>query len=256
MDKEKIVTIEDRIPKLKAQRKQKANRRIIMYLSFFFILMLVIVYFQSSLSDVKKIEITGNRTISEKEILATAHIDRHSAFLNLSKQEIEDNILKNKAIASVEVKKAFYNTLVVTVKEYRKAAYVQKKGRYYPLLESGKLLRAMKGKSLPTGEPIVSSYQSEKQLLPLAKELSKLPNSIYQRISEIQLPSNEQEKNFKVEMFMSDGYEVKATIHALAKKMDSYPSIVQQLGPHRKGVINMDVSTYFKEYSKEEVQKK
>ncbi|MCD8500622.1 MAG: hypothetical protein LRY71_01750 [Bacillaceae bacterium] len=36
MDKQKIVSLEDRIPKLKQQRKQRANRRLIIYLSTFF----------------------------------------------------------------------------------------------------------------------------------------------------------------------------------------------------------------------------
>ena len=51
--KKKVVSIEDRIPKLKQQRRKKANRRLILLLLLFFIFIAFILYFQSPLSHVQ-----------------------------------------------------------------------------------------------------------------------------------------------------------------------------------------------------------
>src|SRR5699024_3488929 len=69
MEKEKIVSIEDRIPKLKEARKKKANRRLVFYLSIFFLLISIIVYLQSPLSQVKHIEVNGNKVLTDKEVI-------------------------------------------------------------------------------------------------------------------------------------------------------------------------------------------
>ena len=68
MENGKIVSIEDRIPKLKQQRRRKANRRLIVLLLLFFLLIACIIYFQSPLSHVKMVNISGNRAYSDQEI--------------------------------------------------------------------------------------------------------------------------------------------------------------------------------------------
>ncbi|UZJ77249.1 cell division protein FtsQ/DivIB [Fictibacillus sp. KU28468] len=254
MDKEKVVTIEDRIPKLKTQRKQKTNRRMIIYLSLFFLLILVFVYFQSSFSDIKKITVSGNENISDQAIIKAAKISPHTSFLNLSDEDIQKGILKMGEISSVEVHKKFYNHLIIEVKEFHRVGYLKENGKYYPVLESGKLLAGMKKGSLPVNAPIITDWKDRKLLKPMAKELGKLTKGIAHRISEIQLDTESKDGN-RIILYMTDGYEVRSSITRFARKMEAYPSIVQQLGPHQKGVINMDVSTYFHEFGKEEAPK-
>src|SRR5699024_12476680 len=70
MEKEKVVSIEDRIPKLKESRKKKANRRLLFYLSIFFVLIAIIVYLQSQLSHIRHVDIQGNHELTEDEVIA------------------------------------------------------------------------------------------------------------------------------------------------------------------------------------------
>ncbi len=51
-ENEKIVNIEERIPKIKEQRKQKANRRLISFILLFFIMVLIIIYLQTPISKI------------------------------------------------------------------------------------------------------------------------------------------------------------------------------------------------------------
>ncbi|MDN4073532.1 cell division protein FtsQ/DivIB [Fictibacillus terranigra] len=254
MDKDKVVTIEDRIPKLKTQRKQKTNRRMIIYLSLFFLLILIFVYFQSGFSHIKKITVSGNENISDQAIIEAGKISAQSSFLNLSDVDIQKNILRMGEISSVDVHKKFYNHLLIEVKEYHRVGYLKDKGKYYPVLESGKLLKGIEKDSLPVNAPIIMDWKDRKLLKPMANELGKLTQGIVHRISEIHLDQESKDAN-RIILYMTDGYEVRSSITHFARKMESYPSIVQQLGPHRKGVINMDVSTYFHEFGNEEAPK-
>lgn len=79
MEKGKLIVLEDRVPKLQEQRKQKANRRLILYLSLFFILILFIVYSQSSLSNVSNIEVQGNKHVSDKDIVKASGLSKKPA---------------------------------------------------------------------------------------------------------------------------------------------------------------------------------
>jgi len=80
MEKGKLIVLEDRVPKLQEQRKQKANRRLILYLSLFFILILFIVYSQSSLSNVSNIEVQGNKHVSDKDIVKESGMSKKTSY--------------------------------------------------------------------------------------------------------------------------------------------------------------------------------
>ncbi|WP_052363785.1 hypothetical protein [Geomicrobium sp. JCM 19037] len=68
-DDQKVISVQDRIPALKEQRKKRANRRLILYVSIFFILIAAVVYFQSPLSHIQTIQVEGQEIGEEQEIL-------------------------------------------------------------------------------------------------------------------------------------------------------------------------------------------
>src|SRR5690625_5979789 len=78
MSKKKVVSIQDRIPKLKEQRKKKANRRLVFYLSIFFLLILMSIYLQSPLSDIKTVAIKGNSFLSEEEFIEISDLEEQT----------------------------------------------------------------------------------------------------------------------------------------------------------------------------------
>lgn len=69
MDKKKVVALENRLPQLKKERKQRANRRFAFYASLFFLLILIVVYFQSPLSRVHSISVSGEQIVSEDQVI-------------------------------------------------------------------------------------------------------------------------------------------------------------------------------------------
>ena len=116
-ENEKIVNIEERIPKIKEQRKQKANRRLISFILLFFIMVLIIIYLQTPISKISSLTITGNEHVPTKQLVKLSQIkEGETEFWNLNKDLTADHIKQNKLIKSVSIKNIFQIRLVLLSK--------------------------------------------------------------------------------------------------------------------------------------------
>jgi cell division protein FtsQ len=247
LEKGKVVVLEDRIPKLKQQRKQKANRRLIFYLSIFFLLLLCVIYFQSPLSNVSSITIEGNRNVSTSEIKKISGLTTKTSFWKIDNEMVEKKIEEHIEIKNAEVQKVFPNKILIKIEERKRVAYILKNAKYIPILENGMLLKNKHGDVVPADAPVLVHWKKAEDIQEMAKELKKLPNSIKNSISEIH-HTPEPTDPLHITLFMNDGFEVSATVRNFAKKMLAYPSIVSKLDPTVKGVIHLEVGAYFKAY--------
>ena len=80
----------------------------------------------------------------------------------------------------------------------------------------------------------------------LSKQLSALPEEIEFHLEIIHSPKKTDE--LSIIAFMNDGNEVHATLRTFAEKMQYYPALVKQLEPDQKGIIDMEVGTFFKSF--------
>src|SRR5699024_9402217 len=134
MEKEKVVSIEDRIPKLKESRKKKANRRLLFYMSIFFVLIAIIVYLQSLLSHIRHLYYQGNDALMEDEIISESSFTKRYNICMLNNKKPKENIKQHTLIKSVLVKRKLTQTLEVNVDEYKIIGYKQRKRTHNPLL--------------------------------------------------------------------------------------------------------------------------
>src|SRR5699024_6041896 len=140
MEKEKIVSIEDRIPKLKEARKKKANRRLVFYLSIFFLLISIIVYLQSPLSQVKHIEVNGNKVLSDKEVIQKSGLALDTNIWIVQKQDMIEKIEELSVVDTVNVHRKLPQTIEVDVQEHHIIGYKQAKDGYHPILQNGMIV--------------------------------------------------------------------------------------------------------------------
>jgi cell division protein FtsQ len=256
MEKGKVLTLEDRIPKLKQQRRQKANRRLIFLVSIFFLLIISILYLQSPLSHIANIEVKGNIHVSTKEIISLSGISNRTSFWSIEADSIINKIKKNEEIRDVSIEKKFPNSVTIDVTEMKRVAYALNDGKTVPILENGNVLQANVETLVHSDAPILMNWEAGSALQEIAAELSKLSPAITNSISEIH-HTPEDSDPFHITLYMNDGFEVSATITDFAKKMSAYPAIVNQLDPNQKGIIHMEVAYYFESYDKmEEMQEK
>ncbi|MCT8139021.1 FtsQ-type POTRA domain-containing protein [Anaerobacillus sp. CMMVII] len=254
MDQKKVITLEDRIPKLRIQRKQRSNRRLIFYLSFFFVLLLTVIYFQSSLSDVKNIRIDGNRYVSDETIITVSGLNERTSFWGVNKELIEGKLRELHEINDVMIERIFPNTLQIKVNEYARVAYLVVDGKNHPILESGMILEEEKAvKRFPTDAPLLIGWSIDEELAEMAAELSNLPESLIHRISEIYF-TPVPEDPLRITLYMNDGFKVSSTVRHFSQKIASYPAIIKELDPNIKGIIHMKMNPYFEQFDNEEEQ--
>ncbi|MBA9024960.1 MULTISPECIES: cell division protein FtsQ/DivIB [Bacillaceae] len=248
MEKGKVVSIEDRIPKLKNLRKRKANRRLILLLSFFFILIACVLYFLSPLSHIKEIKVRGNQYLSSDQIVSLSGLTNDTNIWKVNKRELINKMKESQEeIESVTVTTQFPNSVLITITEFERIAYLSKNNRFYPIMENGKILTELKRGEIPVFAPVLIDFTEGDALNLLLDELKALPEEIRNSISEIRKEPTKTDL-YHITMFMNDGFEVSATSRTLSKKMIHYPSIVAQLDPKVKGVINLEVGSYFRAY--------
>ncbi|MFN2746126.1 MULTISPECIES: cell division protein FtsQ/DivIB [Bacillus] len=254
IDKEKVVNIEERIPKIKEQRKQKANRRLITFILLFFTMMLIIIYLQTPISKVSTVEIKGNQNVSKDTIISLSSIYKgQTEFWSLNKGKTEQKIEQDKLIKKAEVSKKLPNKIAISIEEYKSIAFLQKNNVYYSVLENGTVLP---DEVTPNENgPILNNWTEDEKLVQMAKQLNKLSSSVKQSISEIEY-TPQKSNSWLIRMYMNDGYIVTASIKSFAKKMESYPAIVKELPKGEKGIIHLEVATYFEPLKKAEDGKK
>ncbi|WP_409305335.1 cell division protein FtsQ/DivIB [Peribacillus sp. SCS-155] len=255
MEKGNVVSIEDRIPKLKQLRKRKANRRLILLLSLFFILVICVMYFLSPLSRIKTIKVEGNRYLSSAQIIGLSGLTSETSIWKVNKEESTQNIKTNPEIKKVTIKTQFPNTVLITVEENTRTAYLVKEDRFLPILENGKILPPLKKGSIPVYAPVLVDFKEGNALHQLMSELDKLPPEIVNSISEIHRDPTKSDV-YHIRLFMNDGFEVSASSSTLSDKLVHYPSIISQLNPNVKGVIDLEVGSYFKAYNPPNSKKK
>lgn len=244
--KENIVSIEERIPKLKQARKKKANRRLIFYLSIFFVLICIIVYVQSPLSNVRTVEITGNHFVTKEDIIEKNNLSNKTNIWTINKKKMEENLLGNEVIKSVEVERKLPWTIVINIIEHEHVGYIKNETTYHPILDKGNILTSYES-SIKGDAPLLIGFSEEKYLKSMAEELYQLPDSILDLISEIHWVPTKENKN-KIILYMNDGFIVDGTIRDFANKMDIYPSIFSQIDLNKKGIIHLGVGVYFEEF--------
>ncbi|MBW7650190.1 cell division protein FtsQ/DivIB [Anoxybacillus sp. ST4] len=254
MGKGKVVVLEERVPKLKEQRRQRANRQLIIYISLFFMLLLGVIYAQSPLSNVSVIHVEGNNHVSSEEIIELSGVTTNTSFWKVKKDEIEQRIKQHPEVKEVSVKKRIPNRIDIAVVERKRIAYILDNHSFLPILDNGKVLTHVK-QAIPSDAPILIGWKEGEAIQDMASQLANTPNSILNLISEIHhTPSPSDPRHITV--YMNDGIEVSATIDRFAEKIVHYPSIVRQLQPGMKGVLHLEMGTYFKPYETDEGNEK
>lgn len=212
------------------------------------IIFLVASYLISSKSDVKEIVVNGNEHLSTEEILERSEIKEKDKMYLTSEGKAEQNISLLPIVESITVERDFPNTVNITVKEFDVVAYVESKGRYYPVLENEQILRGFD--MTPTDAPIIHFFDGV-EFEGMVKSLKQMNPQILAMISEIFYRPNE-ETNSRIQLYMNDGQEIVADYNTIGDKIDYYAGMKKEIG-NKKGLIDLEVSNTFLPYSSEEV---
>lgn len=242
----KVVSIEDRIPKLKQERRKKTNRRIMILLFLFFLLILSILYFRSPWSKVGSITVRGNHLIATEDIIQVSGVTADTVVINIDKDELLAKIKAIPEIKTADLSLTLPNHLQITVDEYEILGVLANGDENQVLLENG-LLAIWNDHHRELDVPILIGFHDEKVLDLLAGQLAALATEVKNSISEMIFTPKETDP-LAVTLYMNDGFEVRATLRSFAERMNYYPDLISQLDPEEKGVLDLEVGLFFKSY--------
>ncbi len=245
---EKVIDIEERIPSMRDKRRRRTNRKFIFIVTLFMFALLVVLYFQSSLSRIDKITLSGTNLHDDAFYIAASDLAVDKSLWGFTIADVEKDLLKVESVQEVKVSRKWLREVTVELVEWAPIAYLENDGQYSLLLENGEVF--FQEQMLPEEDaPILNGFAEAKHKKRITKQLKEMESNVYQLISEIIYEGTAEDPDH-ITVYMDDGYEVKAIIPTFAEKMAYYAEITAQLQEHEKGVIDMEVGTYFTPYSK------
>lgn len=233
---------EDRLPVIKQPVPgRRSSRKLLIFLFVFFITLLVVLFFQSSLSQVSGVEIEGQQLVAEEEIRQAAAIRPGDHFFSVSSSKVSEQVKALKMIEDVTVTKHFPGVIHIQIKEFGKVAYqIGDNGQTEALLADGSAVPiTVQGVALD--KPILSGWSSGDPLkVKLCKTMASLDPAFFTDISEIK-PAPSDSYPDKIKMYTRSQYEVQTTIGYLPNKIGHLASYIASLQQNKVygGVIRM-----------------
>jgi cell division protein FtsQ len=220
----------ERMPVIKEPKKRsRSSGKLLVFLFIFFITLLCVLFFQSTLSKISEVQIVGQEHVSIDEIGQAAAIKPGDHFFSVSSSSVGERIKALRMIESVEVTKHFPGKIHIEVKEYPKVAYqINENGQVEALLADASVVRV----SAPTAAldmPILSGWAKDDPLKEqLCKVMAQLPAVLFADVSEIK-PAPSESYPDKIKMYTRSQFEVQTTIGYLPEKMKYMESYIANL---------------------------
>ncbi|MBT2581857.1 FtsQ-type POTRA domain-containing protein [Planococcus sp. ISL-109] len=241
---DKVIDIEERIPTLRERRRKRTNRKFAALLFIFVSLLLVLLYSQSTYSEIQSIDVTGAELFDGESYEQASTLEVGDSMWSFDSEEIEQHIEALEWVETASVQKKWLTSVEIEIEEFVEMGYLDQGNSYQVVLSNGVVLNQpvtnIKG-------PIFLNFEDEAKREALVEQLVQTEPEVQNLISQIILDPEEERADY-ITIYMNDGNEIKAILSTLAEKINYYPSVTAQL-EEQKGIIDMEVGIYFRSYN-------
>ncbi|GGE22495.1 hypothetical protein GCM10011571_25720 [Marinithermofilum abyssi] len=233
--------MEQRVPPFRpsVHRRKSPSPLAAVLILLFFSGVCVLLFLQSPLGKIHRIEVTGNRMVPDKEVLKTARLSQGTSFFQWNGNQAAEWLQSKPEISKVTVDKVFPGTVRFHIQEEMRVALWDQQGRLYPVLGDGTVMRNRPWNGL-VDRPVMSGWNSGHMDRTLAQELAKLPSEVMADISEIR-PGYDRTYRDLVKVYTRHNHLVRLRAGELSEKMKLYPAFRK----HPPGTVNFLESTWF-----------
>ena len=217
--------------KIKVKKKKLNFKRIFFTLIILLSIAFIIGYLLSL--PIKNIYITGNKILSDKEIISLAELTDYPPYLTTYLTNIKEKVMTNDYVKNVQIKRKLINKIYIEVEEYKPLA-----------LYNDKIILSSKKQVVPNSKidylpyitnDITSIYDD------FVNSFSKINDDVILKISHIEYAPNDVDKERFI-LYMVDSNYVYITLTKI-EKINKYNSIVSEL-EGKKGIIYLDSGDY------------
>lgn len=216
---------------------RKLNKKALLVIVLTLYLFIMAFYYCFNL-PIKSIVIKGNTNTLDEEIIKLGNINSYNKILGLNTKKVKNDIMENKAITSVKIKKQLNGTLLIDVKEQNILFYNLLNKVY--VYENGKTSENVSNK---LGIPTLINYTPSDIYDNLIKKLNNINIDILKKVSEIEYsPDIKNEKVIDKNRFllrMNDGNYIYINL-ANMDNLNKYEEIYATLDEKQKGILNLD----------------
>ncbi len=218
--------------------KKKTKIKIIPFLIF--LLFIVIAFFLVSFFlkiPIKNIYISGNKLLSDEQIIELAGIKNYPSFLKTTSSHIKKKIKQNAYVKNVKVTKSLLAVVNIEIEEYDLL--------FIKASDNKVVVDIDKEISLEDAAhriPILLNYVPDTVYSAFIKCMQEVPVSIRNEISEIEYSPNDYDKQ-RFLLYMNDGNYVYVTItrfNLINKYNEIYPNL-----DGKKGILYLDSGNHF-----------
>lgn len=234
--------MEERMRPLRSSTRPRKPPSVTAILSilFFFMGILVLLFLQSPLGEIRDVQIRGNHMVTEEELLQLARLNEGSSYFHWDGKEAEERIAALPEVQEVAVSKTFPGTVVIEVKESERVAFWMDGSDAYPVLANGKVLTD-RSWSDSLDKPLLRGWKKGSGIDPaFARGLADLPKRIQMDLSEIR-PGNDPVYPDLVQVYTRNNHTVRVRMKDFAEKIPYY-SMFRDRPP---GTLNLLESTWF-----------
>ena len=189
---------------------------------------------------IKNITIKGTNYLKDDYILYLASLEDYPSFYYTTKGRIKKKLEKSPYIKEVKIKKGFYHTITIEVKE-NKPLFIKETDQKV-ILDNQREVSYTDEISLFRIPRLMNDIPDTKYHS-FTENLSKIDSSILGKISEITYVPNEFDKD-RFLLYMDDGNSVYLTLTKF-KMINYYNNVLKQL-EGRKGILYLDSGNHFK----------
>ena len=187
-------------------------------------------------TNTQNIIIKGNNYISDEEVLQETDLKNYPSFILTMPSKIQKKLAKNQYIKSVKVRRKFYHTFEITIKEYDVLFKNDTLNKY--VLDNKQEITS----DLEFRVPRLVNYTPDKKYSSLIENMKSVDKSILGKISEISYQPNEFDKD-RFLLLMDDGNSVYLTLTKF-EMINYYNEVLGQL-EGRRGILYLDSGNHF-----------
>ena len=217
--------------KVKVTKKKLKVKNIVITIIILFLVVSTIIDFINL--PIKNIYITGNNILNDKTIIELADLTEYPPYLNTYFTNIEDKLLKNEYIKSVNLKRKSSRKIYIEIEENKPICIYKNE----LVLSSGSKVKNTY--NIDYVPYIINDIDNVYDKF--ITKFNKVEKENLLKISHIEYKPNDVDKE-RFLLYMTDGNYVYITLSKI-DKLNKYNSIVQKL-ENKKGIIYLDSGDY------------
>ncbi|MDQ6418964.1 FtsQ-type POTRA domain-containing protein [Paenibacillus sp. LHD-117] len=236
-------------------RKRRGNKKLLAVLFLLFVALLAVLFFNSSISKISEIQVTGMAHTSKEQIESAAAVGIGDAFFQTPSAEIASRVGKLPEVESAKVIKVFPGVIKIAVQEYPVVAFeLTPEGELQALLSSGASVEAkLEGNQL-MDKPILSGWKADDPVKrELTKQLALIPQKQLSDLSEI-APIPSKAYPDRIRMYTRTKFEVITAVSVLQEKIEALNAVIETQEPGKITMLLADTYVPFHTDDPENVQ--